>query len=552
MKKNALILLVLISVLAWNCESEKPVKKNRVVIGVPSDAETLNPLFAMSLIEGQIRELLFMGLVMQNWDETSSDIKSSPFLAEKWEWNSDSTSITFYLRQDAVWSDGKKVTAEDVVYSFDLYSDPEVNSGFYGSFDNLLSDKGQHIDLEKTFEIISPAKIKINFKPGAKANLIDIDMPILPKHILSKIPRAELSTTNFESNIVTNGPYTISSWKKNEAIILKAVNNSFLYNEDMVKELIFKIVPDENSRITQLKKGEVDLLEDVDFESIAELKQHSNIKIVARTGRDYDYIGWNHLEPGETTKNKINRPNRFFSSVNVRKALSHAVNRSEILKEYLQGFGKLSFGPVSPIFSNYYNTEIIPYEYSPAKAKSLLESEGWIDNDKDGIIEKGSEEFSFKLYIGAGSPRRTYTATVIKNNLRAVGIDVTIETMETGTFINKLFEHEFDAWMAGWTIPLPLDIQPYWHSDFKRSPFNFSSFSKPDADAILEKLETERNVESKKILYKKIQRILHENEPVTFLYWLDVKTAYNTRLEKITIDPLGAVQHCWEWRVKND
>lgn len=552
MRKNAIFLLVLLSFLSWNCESEKPIKKDRIVIGVPSDAETLNPLFAMNMLEGQIRELLYMGLVMHSWDESSSDIKSSPLLAEKWEWNSDSTSLTFYLRQDALWSDGRKVTAEDVVHSFDLYSDPEVNSGFYGSFDNLFSDKDQHIDMEKTFEIISPTKIKINFKQGAKANLIDIDMPILPKHILSKIPRADLSTINFESNIVTNGPYTISSWKKNETIILKAVNNSFLYNEEMVKQLIYKIVPDENSRITQLKKGEVDLLEDIDFQSIAELRQNPNIKIVARTGRDYDYIGWNHLEPGEFTKNSVKKPNRFFSSATVRKALSHAVNRNEILKEYLQGFGKLSFGPVSPIFSNYYNAEIIPYEYSPAKAISLLESEGWTDTDKDGILEKGSEEFAFKLYMGAGNPRRTFTATVIKNNLRAVGIDVTIETMETGTFINKLFEHEFDAWMAGWTIPLPLDIQPYWHSDFNKSPFNLSSFSNAEADAILERLESERNAESKKELYKKVQQILHDNEPVTFLYWLDVKTAYNSRLEKITIDPLGAVQHCWEWRVKND
>jgi peptide/nickel transport system substrate-binding protein len=550
--KKIIISFVLLSLifLNWNCETNVPIAQNRVVIGIPADAETLNPLFAVSLTEGQITELLFLGLVKHDWDENAADITSSPLLAERWEWNKDSTSVTFFLRDNSFWSDGTKLTSDDILFSFDLYSDPEVNSKFFGSFDNLFTEKNRHIDLKKSFEILSPTQIKINFKTGSKPSLFDIDMPILPKHVFSKIPRKDLSTANIEKNIVTNGPYTLSSWKRNEAIILTAVKNSFLFNNDMVKELIFKIVPDENSVLTQLKKGEIDLIEDVSTEAIAELIKNNNIKIIARTGRDYDYIGWNNIDPELFAKSKAINPNKFFGSANVRRALSIAINREEILKEYLQGYGQLCFGPVSPIFKNYYNLELKPYEYNPSKAKGILASEGWIDRNQNGIIEKNNLEFSFKLFIGSGNPRRTYAATVVKNNLKAVGIDVTIETMEMSAFINKLFEHELDAFMAGWTIPLPIDLQPFWHSDFNRSPFNLSGFSNAEVDKILDALEAEKSYEGKVVLYKKIQEMLHENEPVTFLYWLDVKTAFNSRIENITINPLGAIQQCWNWRIK--
>lgn len=550
MKKIIIASLSILSLFSWNCESDKPIKNDRAVIGVSADVENLNPLYAFGLLEGNIRELMFLGLVKYQWNEEMGDLDPHPLLAEKWEWDKDSTSLIFYLRGDLYWSDSTKLTADDVIFSFDLYSDAEVNSTFYGGYEKFFTDKENQIDLKNTFEVLAPNKIKINFKPGTKPSLFDVDMPILPKHVFSKIPRKDMSTTNVEKNLVTNGPFTLSSWKKNEAVILKAAENCFLYDEQMVKNLIFKIIPDENSRITQLKRGEIDLIEDVNVEAIAELKNIDRIKIVARKGRDFDYIGWSNIDPLLYSQNKVRNPNKFFGSATVRKALSYAINKEEILKEYLQGFGQLSFGPIAPIYNAYYNNDLQPYEYNPTKAKDLLKSEGWIDSDKDGILERNNEEFSFKLYIGSGNPRRAYAATVVKNNLKAVGINASIETMEMGAFINKLFEHELDAWMAGWTVPIPLDVQPYWHSNFERSPFNLYGFNDANVDKILDDLENETNRERKEFLYKKLQELLHQDEPITFLYWLDVKSAYNSRIENIRIDPLGAIQHCWEWRIK--
>lgn len=550
MKTKLLQSLFILSLITWNCESEPPQKSSRVVIGAAADVENLNPLYAFGLLEGTVRELMYAGLVSHRWDDKTGDLVSYPSLAEKWEWNKDSSSITFFLRDDIYWSDSVKITSDDIVFSFDLYSDPVISSTFYGGFENLFTDSEQRIILSKTFEMQSPDKIKINFKPGTTPSLFDIDMPILPKHVYSKIARENLNTANLENNVVTSGAYTLSNWKRNEAIFLKAVPNSFLFSADVIKELIFKIVPDENSRLTQLKKGEVDLIEDIGTEFISDLKSEKHIRVLTRTGRDYDYISWNNIDPVKFSKNKTINPHKLFGSVNVRKALSYAVNKEEILKEYLQGYGRLSFGPLSPIFTKYYNNELKPYEFNPAKAKELLASEGWIDHDHNGIVEKNNGEFAFKLFIGSGNPRRDYAATIVKNNLKAVGIDMQIESLEMGTFINKVFDRELDAFMAGWTIPIPLDLHPYWHSDFSKSPLNLSGFNHPEVDRILDVLEKEKSQSERILLYRKIQELLHENEPVTFLYWLDIVTAYNLRIDNVNINPLGAVQYCWEWRIR--
>ena len=230
--------------------------------------------------------------------------------------------------------------------------------------------------------------------------------------------------------------------------------------------------------------------------------------------------------------------------------MSYAINREEILNEYLQGYGQLSIGPVSPIFKSYYDNEIKPYDYNPTKSKEILSAEGWVDANNDGIIEKGNQDFAFNLFIASGNPRREYAATVIKNNLKAVGIEATIETMEMGTFINKLFDHELDAFMAGWTIPIPIDLKPYWYSNFEKGPLNLVGFKNSEVDKLLDEIENVKSYDKKVDLYKRIQQLFHQFEPTTFLYWMDVKTAYNSKIQNIKIDPLGAMQHCWEWRIQ--
>jgi peptide/nickel transport system substrate-binding protein len=141
MNNRIIVILSLIFILLLSaCKSEKPELNKRIVIGIPADVKTFNPLFALSVNEGAISELLFLSLVDFRWNDELGEVEAFPSLAESWDWAEDESSITFKLRNDALWSDSTSFTAEDVVFSLDVYSDPEVQSRLYGMFEDFYTD----------------------------------------------------------------------------------------------------------------------------------------------------------------------------------------------------------------------------------------------------------------------------------------------------------------------------------------------------------------------------------------------------------------------------
>jgi peptide/nickel transport system substrate-binding protein len=548
-KKFCLIILFCSILFSGGCEKESPVRHNRIIIGLSSDIASPNPLFSFSVDEGSIAELLYLSLINFTWNEEKGNINPEPMLAQKWNWADDSSSITFNLRNDVYWSDGVKVSAYDVVFSFDVYSDPDVNSKLFETFTDFYTDSENHIDLEKTFEVIDSFNVKINFLPNSTPTLPEIVLHVIPKHIFENVPRKNIETSEENFKPVTNGPFILANWDKNQSIRLKSNKNSFLYNPDVVDELILKIVPDYNSRLTQLRKKEIDLAELIKTEDIKELQKENHLQIVSQKGREYDYIGWSNIDNELYNSTGEIKPHKLFGSTAVRKALTYAINREEILDEYLLGYGQLAISPVSPIFKEAVYPGLNPYEYNVNMSKKLLETEGWKDKNNDGVLEKNGAEFKFTLYIPSGNPRRSYTATVIKNNLRQVGIEVNIETIELGVLIDYLYEKNMDAWLIGWYVPIPIDLKISWYSDLQRTPYNFAGYQSRKAAEILDKISVETDEEKINDLYKEFQKIIYEDQPVTFLYWVDNIVAYNKKIENIDVNPLGAIHHCWKWTV---
>jgi peptide/nickel transport system substrate-binding protein len=551
MKVRYLYILIFLSSLIFFSSCQKSsTSRDYIVVGIAQDVESVNPLFAFSVDEGSISELLYLGLVQHNWDKEKGEITSEPLLAKDWEWNADTSSLLINLRDDVKWSDGEKLTAEDVVFSYDVFSDPVVESRLFGSFNKFYTDSAGHINTGKTFEVLSPHKLRINFLPHSHPGIFNIDLPILPEHVYGKITRKDLATSELNSRPVVNGAYVLDNWDKNQSLTIKANTGSFLYHDGIINKIIFKIIPEYTSRITQLKKGEIDLCELIKPEDASELGKLKNIEIVPVKGREYEYVGWNNIDPDIFNKDNKFVPNKFFGSAKVRRALSYAINKKEILEEYLHNYGQLAVGPVSPIFKQVVNPDIKPYDYDPEKAKQLLTEEGWKDVGNDGILEKNGSTFSFDLYIPGGSPLRNYSATVIKNNLKNIGISVNIQTMELNTFLDNLFSKKLNAWIASWYIAIPLDLKIMWYSDFSSTPLNVQSYSNKNVDRILNEIESSPEKEKLYTLYKQFQEIIHNDEPVTFLYWIDDITAHNKRIKNIDINPLGVVHHCWNWKLE--
>lgn len=547
-KISLLLALLLISLLA-SCDGGEKLN-NRVVIGLPADVNSFNPMYAFSVDEGAVSELLYLGLADFRWNSELGDLEAYPSLAEKWEWAQDSTSITFYLREGLTWSDGEPLTVDDVVFSLCAYSDPDVNSKLYGMFDDLYTDSDGMIDEEKTFVVKSPYELQIIFKPGSLPGLVDISHPIIPKHIYNKLEKTDYETAEANFSPVSNGPFVLKKWDRNQSITLSANKNSFLYDYDNIDEIVFKIIPDYTSRLNQLKKGEIDFMELISAEDVSDLKALDNLNILTIEGREYDYIGWNNIDVKILSEKRRIAPNKFFGNRNVRIALTHAINRKEILEEYLYNYGSIATTPVSPIFKGIYDPDIEPYAYDPAKAKELLSMAGWNDSNNNGTIDKNGIEFEFSLTIPAGNPLRSYAATIIQNNLKAVGIDMKVETLEMGTFIENLGRKSMDAWMAAWYIPIPIELNAFWNSDLLNTHLNFVSYRSGVIDNILRELNKNLPKEKQKELYYKFQEIIHADNPQTFMYWISNIVGINKRVNNVNINPFGAITHCWEWSVE--
>jgi peptide/nickel transport system substrate-binding protein len=534
--------------LLISCSDSKKSDNNRIVIAIPNDVQTINPIYAFNVIEGHLIDLLFLKPAIEKWNDSLGTIDFAPMLSEKWVWSEDSTSITLYLRDSVYWSDGIPITTDDIVFSFDIYSDPQVESRFLGLFGNFYTIDGSKLDLGKTCDVMSSKIIEINFKNGSFPTLLDINLEIIPKHIWSKYSREEFTSAQENFEPVTSGPFKLKEWEKSSKIILSIDSSSFLFNPRNIKELAFKVVPDYTTRINELKTGDIDLLENLKSEDVTELSALEELKIVSIRGREYDYVGWNHLDPQEIHKDNF-IPNKYFSSPQIRKALTYAINREEILQSYLMGFGEICKSPISPMFKKYFDKSLKIDEYNPKKAKEILQANGWVDKNNDGIIENGNIKFEIDIYTNSGNPVREYTATIIKNNLNAIGIEVNIHILESGVFIEGLMKRNYDAWISGWTIPIPIDLNPFWNSDENIGFFIFSTYENKQVDEILAKLQKNIPELDKQKLYYKLQNIFYSDEPVTFLYWIDNIIACDKKMSEIKFSMLGLVKNAWEWRV---
>lgn len=540
------IILILTLLFSFSCSVQNDSFKG-VVIAVDSDVESFNPLFAFNVVEGNLADLLYMSLVINEWDNVKGEMVVKPLLADSLIFAKDSSKIKVALKKNVYWSDGQPVTTDDIIYSFYAYSSKEIESRLYGAFENFKTNDKLEIIPEESFKKINDSELIISFSKNAKPTYQDIDFPILPSHIYKNIPPAEISTNQINFSPVTCGPYKLKEWIRNQNISLEKDPSNFLISEVSPAEIIFKIVPDYSSRINQLITGEVDIASDIKAEDAKEISKYENIKIGTVKGRQYDYIGWNNISPTEFDNGKL-IPHPLFGKAKVRKALTMAINREEILNSFLNSYGELADGPISEFTSGVkLNNEHLKFD--PESAASLLAEEGWKDTDADGVLDKNGVDFSFKLYISPGNPLRENAATVVKNNLAAIKIKIEIVPEELGIFIDNLYEKNYDAWLIGWFVPLPLDLKSYWYSDLNNTPNNFVSYTNRETDKLIDAFEITSNDIDKQSILQKIQNQFIEDQPVTFLYWVDGITAYNPRIKNISINPLGDIQHCWNWKI---
>jgi peptide/nickel transport system substrate-binding protein len=250
----------------------------------------------------------------------------------------------------------------------------------------------------------------------------------------------------------------------------------------------------------------------------------------------YSYLGFNLQLP-------------LFQDKRVRQAISHAVNKQEIIDIVLLGLGQEATGPYKP-GTWPHNPGVKKYPHDPARAQALFAEAGWAKGP-DGVLAKDGKRFAFTLMTNQGNKTRAKAAEVVQKNLKAVGIDVSIRIVEWAAFLKEYVNpKKFDAVILGWTIPRDPDSYDVWHSS-KTGPaeLNHVSFKNAEADALIEKGRRTFDQEERRKAYARFQEILAEEQPYVFLYVPDALPIVAARFRGIVPAPAGISHNFIKWWV---
>ncbi len=490
---------------------------------IRAEPATLNPLTATDVYESTINAYVYESLL----ERDNRTLGLVPLLAQSYEVSPDRLSYLFTLRDDVRWQDGTPLTAEDVKFTFDRIVDPKVDCPHLKSYFKDLVGVNALDERSVRFTFAGPYFKSLEMIGGQS---------ILPKHIFEK---GEFNTHAAGREPMGSGPYRFVRWETGKEIVLER-NPEYRGEKPHLDRIVFRIITDDNAALQVLKSGEMDLM---GLTPVQWVKQTENSRFKRRFNKHkyylpgYSYIGWNSKRT-------------FFEDPMVRRAMTMLVDRPAILERLRFGFGRIvtgSFFYESPE----YDKSIEAWPFDPKKAARLLAEAGWKDSDGDGILDRNGVPFRFEFSIVSGVLFHEQLSTILKEELSKVGIEMTIRPLEWALFTKVLDERTYDAVTLGWSLPVEADPYQVWHSSQTEKGSNHVGFRDKEADRIIEEARITFDKEKRIQLYRDFHRILHEQQPYTFLFVSESLVAVDRRFNNVNVYPLGIDTTEWWVRGKD-
>lgn len=500
-----------------------PVDGDTILEGSIGDATTFLPVLASDSASSEVNELVYNGLVRYD-----KNLQYQGELAESWEVSADNLVITFHLRKGVKWHDGAPFTAEDVLFTYQTYIDPKVPTAYAENYRQV--DK---------VEVVDPLTLRVSYKKPLAQALISWGVSILPKHLLAG---EEITKSPLASAPIGTGPYRFVEWKRGEKIVL-AANPDYFEGRPHIDRVVFRIIPDESTMFLELKAGGIDMM---GLTPLQYARQTETPEFTKAFGKyrypafAYTYLGYN-----------LNRP--LFQDKRVRQALAHAIDKREIIDGVLLGLGQEATGPYKP-GTWPHNPTVRRFDYDPVKARELLAAAGWKDSNGDGIVDKDGQPFAFTIVTNQGNDQRSKSGEIIQRRFREVGVDVKLRVIEWASFLKEFINPgNFDATILGWTVPIDPDGYNVWHSSKTRpGELNFIGFRNAEVDTLLETGRRTLDQAARKKAYDRLQEILAEEQPYTFLYVPDALPVVAARFRGIEPAPAGISHNFIRWYVPKD
>ena len=496
-----------------------------ITMAQTGDWDTFMPMNTTNSGADNVIELMFDRLMVINTDGTFE-----PRLAESWETNEAQDKITYHLNENAKWQDGEPVTAEDVVYSAQVASSSEFNylrrirMQYFAGTDETGCETGtDSIEVKALDDHTVEFTLKTPMDPAIIYALVNRDFFIMPKHLLGDISDTDLVNDAFWQKPVGSGPCIFDSMESGVSIEFKANKDYYLGAPDFDR-LVFKKVQSSNL-LSGLMSGDIDVLSGNSQIPLADWEAAKNTQgIVTKSVPTfaYQYMAMN--------------TSRDYLTEDVRHAISLAINRQVIVDQLLQGEARIAIGPLAEDHP-YFDEKLLPIEYDPEKAKSMLEAAGW-----DGNRE-------LEVLVSTGNEVREKSAILIQQDLQKIGIKTKIQTLDFPTLLTNARNGDYDLCFIGSAGSIdPSESVPNVTAGYMN---NFAQLSDPTLGQIGESGAKEITFEARKKIYDQYQEELFKQMPMAFLYHTNDLFAYNEKLENVRE---GAIDYninknVWEWKV---
>lgn len=537
MKRQKLVFLFLSLVLIFSmtltgCGSQSPAKSSNsgaasgngagtvkggtVKFGVwNSPPGVFNPVLATNDYDYNVTYLVFEGMIAQ-----TPKGELEPGLAKSWTVSDDGKTFTFKLRDNVKWQDGTPFTADDVKYTFEFVGSPDYSGGRASYITPIAGadayKKGQAQSISG-IKVIDPNTISITTTNKYSSGLLNFGagIQIIPKHIWEKVgPKNAATATDVLRNPIGTGPFKMSKFVPDQYVELSA-NDNYWGGRPNLGKIILQVANQDTAQ-AQLLNGDINMmtLSQLDKQDL-DLYKSKNINVITSELNAYQYMG-------------LNDSMEIFKDKRVRQALTYAINREAIVKDLLYGAGEVASNPYPPSFWAHPEKGLNDYKYNPQKAIELLKEAGWQYNDKDKLMYLDGKPVKLVLKYPTGNKSREQSAPLIQQNLKDIGIQVELQSMEFGTLSDQVKKGDYQMFLMGQGNGSDGDITKFYiSSGFAPQGNNLVRYANPQVDDLMAKGFQYMTIEERKPVYNQLALLLNEEMPVVYLYHWDSAIAVN-------------------------
>ena len=485
------------------------------IAGISNPGGVFLPYFFANGWDGNATAPIFDALV-----DLDSNGQPEARLAESWDISEDNLVYTFKIKENAKFSDGSHVTAEDVEFTLTLLHDPkyagrlDIGTAYITGGEAYKSGDAQKIE---GIKVIDDKTIEITTDKVNSQNIYILGGQVLSKAYYGKdYKKGDLEYLKpLYSKPMGAGQYKFVKYVSGQEIQYVA-NEHFYGGKPKVENLIYKVLG-KNTSFQELQNGDIDYAGfTASDEDIEELKALGFVDIEVVTANSFSFM-------------YMNNEKEHLKDTKVRQALNYGLDREKVNLIRNKGYGEVANVPTSPLSWAYNEEGLNTYDYNLGKAGELLDEAGW-KKGENGIRQKDGKEFTLTYITTKGNDD---LVVIVKENFELLGLKVNVEMMDSNALFARLNSSDYD--LAVLSTPMLSDPDEGISRFGSDNEMNHPNYSNSKVDELIKKSTSTVDIEERKVIYQELFKELTDDPPVILLSYSKIAQAYNTRLETFEI-----------------